>query len=351
MIINTRQLSLSLVAFAIVLFAEAARAQHPFSFVQLCDPQLCRYGCEHDAANFSLAVEYINNLVPDFVLLCGDLTDMSGKSDMLDRFLEIKNKLEVPCYCLVGNNDVGDVPSRELLESFRLRVGPDRFAFDHKGYRFIAVNTTLWESFALPDETAAQDAWFINELQTAHAEGKPIIVAGHHPANNKAALFHQYGVAAYLCGHLHINSTYEMHNVLFAVTPATCGNYDKSAPGFRLWEADAAQFSNLSETFLPLYEFYEGRDTDGDGLLDGNEDKNLNNIVDPKETDRSKFDTDEDGLGDGVEVEFGLDPLQQNAGTLPTFGFGATSAAIVIVAIIGRRSLRAPNTTKPSRSR
>ena len=82
-----------LVGVALVLMlGPSSFGQEPFSFVQLCDPQLCRYGCEHDAAMFRLAVEYINALQPDFVLICGDLTDMKKGKDSLDDFLEIKNQ-------------------------------------------------------------------------------------------------------------------------------------------------------------------------------------------------------------------------------------------------------------------
>jgi|GEM_PF-3793988 len=50
-------------------------------------------------------------------------------------------------------------------------------------------------------------------------------------------------------------------------------------------------------------------DTDGDGLKDGDEDKNRNGRFDAEETDPLKADTDEDGLKDGTEIASGLDPL------------------------------------------
>lgn len=42
------------------------------------------------------------------------------------------------------------------------------------------------------------------------------------------------------------------------------------------------------------------RDSDGDGLIDGIEDKNRNGRRDPDETDASEWDTDNDGLCDGL---------------------------------------------------
>jgi cysteine-rich repeat protein len=52
-------------------------------------------------------------------------------------------------------------------------------------------------------------------------------------------------------------------------------------------------------------------DSDGDGLKDAVEDKNLNGQVDAGETDPKKADTDGDGLSDGDEVnKYGTDPLK-----------------------------------------
>jgi hypothetical protein len=55
------------------------------------------------------------------------------------------------------------------------------------------------------------------------------------------------------------------------------------------------------------------RDTDGDGLDDGVEDANQNGIVDSGETNPRNGDTDGDGMPDGWEVQYGLDPLVDDA--------------------------------------
>ncbi|MCB1126258.1 MAG: hypothetical protein KDM81_07165, partial [Verrucomicrobiae bacterium] len=49
-------------------------------------------------------------------------------------------------------------------------------------------------------------------------------------------------------------------------------------------------------------------DSDDDGILDGVEDANANGHLDPGETDPCDDDTDGDGLPDGWEVRFGLNP-------------------------------------------
>jgi hypothetical protein len=44
-------------------------------------------------------------------------------------------------------------------------------------------------------------------------------------------------------------------------------------------------------------------DCDDDGLLDGQEDTNLNGVVDDGETDPTDADTDDDGINDGVDTD------------------------------------------------
>jgi len=53
----------------------------------------------------------------------------------------------------------------------------------------------------------------------------------------------------------------------------------------------------------------EQPDSDGDGILDWDEDRNRNGVVDPGETDPNSADSDADGLDDGAELSYGTDPL------------------------------------------
>ncbi len=55
-------------------------------------------------------------------------------------------------------------------------------------------------------------------------------------------------------------------------------------------------------------------DSDGDGLVDAQEDVDLDGVVDPGETDPDAADSDTDGLDDGEEVNvYGTDPLDADS--------------------------------------
>ncbi|WP_309386031.1 hypothetical protein [Cerasicoccus frondis] len=54
-------------------------------------------------------------------------------------------------------------------------------------------------------------------------------------------------------------------------------------------------------------------DNDGDGLFNELEDVNRDGVVDAGETNAEAFDTDEDGMGDGVELLYGFDPTTSDS--------------------------------------
>ncbi len=60
--------------FSFIVVAEEAKPES-FTFVQLCDPQLGFGGYEHDVNSFKVAVQKINELKPDFVVICGDMVN------------------------------------------------------------------------------------------------------------------------------------------------------------------------------------------------------------------------------------------------------------------------------------
>ena len=75
--LNPRCLLLTFALFCITAVGAAAEpaqaAKQPFTFIQICDPQLGKGGYEHDLKTFEQAVVQSNALKPDFVVICGDL--------------------------------------------------------------------------------------------------------------------------------------------------------------------------------------------------------------------------------------------------------------------------------------
>jgi len=225
-----------------------------FKFAHVCDTQLGMGGYEHDLATFEQAVLQINNLGVDFAVICGDLVNNADDKSFAD-FKRIKSQLKIPCYVVPGNHDVGNKPTIEKLKQYREVIGKDYFSFDHKGYVFIGVNTSLWKA-PVEGETEQQDAWLDTVLARATDDSSPVFVFGHYPLftktpdeaenyynlpletrSNMLKQFSEFGVLAYLSGHAHriiINEYNDMQLVTGQATSKTHGN----PLGFRLWHIE-----------------------------------------------------------------------------------------------------------------
>lgn len=236
----------------------AAAAEEPPApahvFVQLADPQLGMGGYEHDVDTLKRAVEALNALKPDFVVICGDLVHATASAEALKDFREIMSGLEAPYYCAAGNHDIGSPPTEETLARYRKMIGKDYFAVDRDGLRVVVINTQLWKT-PVEGETEAHDAWLRETLADARTQGLPVIVAGHHPLFLKEAeedeeyfniptetrleflrLFKESGVCAVLTGHAHRRILHEHEGMLLVTSQTTSRNFDGSPMGYRLWK-------------------------------------------------------------------------------------------------------------------
>lgn len=258
---------LRLLVLLFILFS-CTKKNEPFTFVQLCDTQLGIGGYEHDVKTFRQAVEQINELNPNFVVICGDLVHNATDSSYRD-FNEILSGLKMPSHLAPGNHDVGNNPNDTTLAYYRKTIGDDYFNFNYEGYAFIVVNTQLWKR-KLAGESEKQDEWFEEILKRETEKGTPSIVLGHYPLFIVAAeekenyynlpvykrgkllkLLSENNVVAYISGHAHkqVINTYD--SIQLVGGGATSKNFDDSPLGFRLWEVSA---DTLMQHFVPLLE-------------------------------------------------------------------------------------------------
>ena len=241
---------------------ESTSRNRPFTFVQLCDPQLGMGGYEHDLRTFRQAVAQINTLKPDFVVVCGDLVHDANDQSFAD-FREIRATLEVPCYCAPGNHDVGGTPTRASLERYRQAIGQDYYAIEHKGCLFVIVNTQLWKS-PMDGESGKQDAWLEQTVEDASRKGVQTFVVGHYPLflaqpdeaeeymnlpltkrTELLSLFDRCGVAAMLGGHVHRLVVNDYNGMQLVNGETTSKNFDTRPLGFRVWQVtDSRPFNH-----------------------------------------------------------------------------------------------------------
>ncbi|MHA7111942.1 metallophosphoesterase [Sunxiuqinia elliptica] len=256
--------------FALLVFVVSCteKKQPPFSFVQLCDTQLGfdADGYEQDVKKFKQAVKQINELNPDFVVICGDLVNTPNDSSFSD-FKDIMGGFTMPCYLTPGNHDITNTPDSTSLSYYRETIGKDYFEFEHKGYSFIVTNSQLWKA-KVENESEKHDRWFKETLKNQGLKKQPVVVVGHYPLYTKTpeeeeayfnfslekrqellALFQQNNVRAYLSGHTHQLTINQYDNMQLVSGETTSKNFDQRPFGFRLWLATP---DTLTQGFVPL---------------------------------------------------------------------------------------------------
>lgn len=232
------------------------REQKPISFVQICDTQLGMGGYKHDLNTFMQAVKQVNDLNPDFVLICGDLVHHATDSSYSD-FLKIREKFKMPCYIAAGNHDVGNIPNDSTLSYYRKAIGKDYYEFKNKGYSFIVTNTQLWKH-DIGEESEKHDRWFQETLKNQIMKRHPVFVIGHFPIyieqpdederyfnfppgkrQEILTLFLKNNVLAYLSGHTHRTIINRYENIQLVSGETTSKNFDNRPLGFRLWQVSS----------------------------------------------------------------------------------------------------------------
>lgn len=250
--------------------------QKPFTFVQLCDPQFGMSGhgkdgkpslyYENDKESLKQAVIQINELKPDFVIICGDFVNHASDSSFLD-FIKIKKQINVPCYLAAGNHDVGRYPNDSTLSVYRKLFGKDYYSFEHKRYQFIFTNSLLWMSNVV-NESQKHDDWFKKTLTNKHNFKNKKIVIGHVPMYTETPDeddhyfnipkmkrmelldgFSSNNVVAYLSGHKHEVIINNYNNIQFVTGETTSFHFDNSPLGFRLWKVSK---DSIYHQFVPL---------------------------------------------------------------------------------------------------
>jgi 3',5'-cyclic AMP phosphodiesterase CpdA len=187
-----------------------------FSFIQLADPQFGMFagssgktdaeiatfaergliikkaekfeGFAPETALFTRAIDRANWLKPEFVVVCGDLTNEADSDEQTAEVKRIAALLDdsIDLHWVPGNHDVAadhNTPSQEFIDRYRENFGPDYYAFSKGGVRFIVINSTVLTSHEyLPEEAKAQLAFVEAEAIIAGRQSNSrIVLFSHHP--------------------------------------------------------------------------------------------------------------------------------------------------------------------------
>jgi Icc protein len=182
-------------------------------------------------------VDDVNTLIrPDFVQFIGDNVQ-DATEDQFRLFDQIRGRLEVPHFALIGDHDIKDDPG---AVGFRRRFGEPYGAMTLGGIRFIRLNTQESRPTGISTE---QIGWFRNELDQADARGERIVVFQHNypyqiwddftgpGIDDWRGLVQTHRVEGIICGHTHYwQMANDGRNALIAVR--SIGDPEGGASGY-----------------------------------------------------------------------------------------------------------------------
>ncbi|MDQ1297222.1 MAG: hypothetical protein QG611_1202 [Bacteroidota bacterium] len=249
--------SLLVIFFSATVTAQKKPSHGKFFIIQLTDPQFgfieANKSFEKETELYQKAVDEVNRLRPDFVIITGDLVNKNTDSLQWAEFDRITAEMNpsIPVYFSPGNHDIGNNPTLQDIDRFKAVHGDDKFSFKHKKSWFIGLNTCIIKSDS-PELEQQQFIWLENELKKAK-RAKNILIFTHYSfflnepdepdkyfnigiekRKKYLNLFSEYKVNSVFAGHLH-NNAYGKNGTMNMITTSAVGKPLGKAPsGFRI---------------------------------------------------------------------------------------------------------------------
>lgn len=229
-----------------------------FTFVIAADPQPFWGAIE----NWKQTVTEINKVAPDFVIVCGDMTNVSGDEKEIKAYWEIANQLSpgIKLYHVAGNHDLHPDMKKEDVQLYKKNYGQLYYSFEHKNNLFIVFESTSLKSPSKETEQWRQEQFKWLKQTLVDSDKKDYankFVFLHHPLilekesekemyfnlpvpvrNKLLKLFRTHGVRIAFSGHLHQDRVVKLDDIEL-VTTGSCGKaLGESDLGFRIVNVD-----------------------------------------------------------------------------------------------------------------
>lgn len=252
--------------------------QAPWYIVQISDPQLGftekNESMEPEIISFQKAIQKINSLQPEILVITGDFVNSSRNKNQIKKFKELCHLIspKILIYKVPGNHDIGNSNNTENIDFYNAQYGKDHFSIIHKGIQLIGINSCLIKDNAPQQEQQFQ--WLHKKLKQKY-KIKKRIVFGHHPfflsnISEKESysnmpirtrkiynsLFLRHHVSYYFAGHLHNNAVTENDGIEYITTSTPGKQLGNALPGVRIIQIKNKKISHL---YIPIEEIPESQ--------------------------------------------------------------------------------------------
>ena len=230
---------------AAVLSLQSVRAQvKPFRFAQLTDVHLNPGGSGPTEALMK-SIEQINRTDSiDFVLVTGDLTEQ-GDRRMIQEVKNCLDHLKMPYHVCMGNHET--TWSASGCTAFGQIFGPEYYAFDYCGVRFLLFNTGPLLKMAYGHVSPYVISWAQKDLQE-HSD-QPAIIVTHYPIMDgdvdnwyevTDALRKPGNIRLFIGGHYHALRNLRYDGMPGILMRSNLPDGD-GKPGYGIYEVDAKE--------------------------------------------------------------------------------------------------------------
>jgi 3',5'-cyclic-AMP phosphodiesterase len=241
-LLTTAPLYLALWIVTLMVLPLAGMGQ--VTIVQLSDTHIGLSTAPHAAKNLNQAVQMINAIHPDAVIVSGDIGENPTDWNLARSIL---SHLVVPVFYAPGNHDV----HTHNVSQYRAVFGPDYYRFDVRGVTFLVIDSQLLGNFdnfnatsppPLPADTQAESnkmlAWLSAQASSAHGvvigiqhipafrdggfpDSHPYWVINEPYRSKEMALLQKMGIKDMLVGHWHKFLVFSADGITWHVGAAT----------------------------------------------------------------------------------------------------------------------------------
>lgn len=189
-----------------IFFVWNLSAQESFRFVFMADVHY------HDKNNapeaMDAAIDTINKLKPDLILVGGDILydalrrDLKDAEDQRVAFMEKADKFDAPLYYAIGNHDHFALYNRKIESDHPLfgkkyyekHFGARYYSFDHKGWHFITLDnmTVTDDRKYIGRLDSIQLEWLKEDLDQV-SDNTPVVIMAHVPLITTLSQWHGGG--------------------------------------------------------------------------------------------------------------------------------------------------------------